>query len=164
MSPAELPVHDPEMVGTRLRHLYDLLEADVASVYTDLGLPAFRPRFTPFVRALVRSGPASIGDLAAAVGVTHSAASQTLARMAAQDLIAFAPGADARQRMVRLTAHAHTLLPTLDAEWAATAAALAALETELSFPLSALIEETLAALERTPMRERITTALAATTR
>ena len=46
------------------------------------------------------------------------------------------PGADARQRIVRLTAAAE-------------------LEAELSFPLSWLVGEALDALRRRPMRERI---------
>jgi hypothetical protein len=43
----------------------------------------------------------------------------------------------------------------LDAEWAATTAAATALEAELSFPLSRLVDEALDALRRRPMRQRI---------
>ncbi|MFF0448910.1 MarR family transcriptional regulator [Streptomyces sp. NPDC004609] len=145
----------PELLGTRLRQLLDLLDGDVAAVYEDLGLRDFRPRFAPVVRALAASGPSAIRDLARAIGVTHSAASQTVAHMAAQELVVLAPGEDARQRVVRLTARAERLLPVLDAESAATTAAATALEAELSFPLSALVDEALDALRRRPMRRRI---------
>jgi DNA-binding MarR family transcriptional regulator len=147
----------PELLGTRLRHLLDLLDADVSAVYTDLGLDGFRPRFTPIVRELATAGPSSIRDLAKATGVTHSAASQTVAQMARQDLVVLAPGADGRERIVRLTRAAERLVPVLEAEWAATAAAATALEAELSFPLSRLVDEALEALRRRPMRERIAT-------
>lgn len=148
----------PGLLGTRLRHLLGLLDADVAAVYTDLGLDGFRPRFTAVVRVLAASGPSSIRDLARVIGATHSAASQTVAQMVKQDLVALTPGEDARQRIVRLTPKAQLLLPVLEAEWAATATAAAEFETELSFPLSRLIDEALDALHRRPMRQRITDA------
>jgi DNA-binding MarR family transcriptional regulator len=156
-----LPAPGPELLGTRLRHLLDLMEADVAAVYADLGLEGFRPRFTPIVRILAAAGPSSIRDLARAVGVTHSAASQTVAQLVRAGLVTLTPGADARQRIVRLTPRAEPLLPALDAEWAATSAAAAQFEAELPYPLSRLVDEALAALRRRPMRERIAAALPA---
>ncbi|WP_283135869.1 MarR family winged helix-turn-helix transcriptional regulator [Rhizohabitans arisaemae] len=145
----------PGLLGTRLRHLLDRLDGDVAAVYEDLGLRGFRPRFTPIIRALASTGPSSIRDLAKAIGVTHSAASQTVAHMVKADLLLLAPGEDARQRIAYLTAKADALLPTLDAEWTATTAAAVELEAELSFPLSRLVDEALDALHRRPMRQRI---------
>ena len=150
-----IPFSTSELLGTRLRHLVDVMDGDVAAVYTDLGLDGFRPRFTPVVRALAATGPASIRDLARALGVTHSAASQTVAQMVKQDLLVLAPGEDARQRIARLTPRAESLLPTLEAEWAATSRAAAELEAELSFPLGQLIDEVFEALSRRPMRGRI---------
>jgi DNA-binding MarR family transcriptional regulator len=147
---------DPaELLGTRLRRLLELLDGGVAAVYIDLGLARFRPRFTPIVRVLAASGPSSIRELADAIGVTHSAASQTVAQMAKQDLVMLTPGEDARQRIVRLTPKAERLLPTLDAEWTATTTAVRELDAELSFPLSELVDEALLALHRRPMRQRI---------
>ncbi|MER6172900.1 MarR family transcriptional regulator [Streptosporangium sp. NPDC001681] len=145
----------PELLGTRLRHLLDQLDAGVAAVYTDLGLDGFRPRYTPILRTLATTGPSSIRDLGRAIGVTHSAASQTVAQLAKEDLVTLTPGADARQRIVRLTARAESLMPLLDKEWAATSAAAAELEAELSYPLSRLVDEALESLSRRPMRDRI---------
>jgi DNA-binding MarR family transcriptional regulator len=144
-----------EPLGTRLRHLLELLDGGVAAVYTDLGLDGFRPRFTPIVRVLAASGPSSIRELAHAIGVTHSAASQTVTHMASQDLVTLTSGEDARQRIVRLTPTAERLLPALEAEWAATAAAARELDAELPFPLSRLLDEAINALHRRPMRQRI---------
>lgn len=152
-SPSGTP--GPELLGTRLRHLLDLLDADVAAVYTDLGLDGFRPRFTPIIRFLAASGPKPIRDIADAIGVTHSAASQTVAQLAKEELVTLRPGADARQRIVALTPKAEQLLPTLDAEWHATSAAAVAFEAELSYPLSRLVDEALTALRQRPMRQRI---------
>ncbi|MEH0985793.1 MarR family winged helix-turn-helix transcriptional regulator [Micromonospora sp. CPCC 205556] len=153
----------PELLGTRLRHLLELLDGAVAASYADVGLPGFRPRFTPVIRALARTGPAAIRDLARATGVTHSAASQTVAQMAKEGLVTLAPGDDGRQRIVHLTGRAESLLLVLDAEWAATTEAAGRLEAELSYPLSRVVDEALAALGRRPMRERIADVLSEST-
>ena len=147
---------DPAAVGTLLRHVLDLLDRDVAMVYREQGLPEYRPRFSPVVRALLAEGPLSVRDLAAAVGVTHSAASQTAAQMARAGLVThtFDPR-DARRRLIELTPRAHALLPQIQAEWDATAAAMAELDAELSMPLADLLTEVAQAIGRRPLRERI---------
>ncbi|GAA3135144.1 hypothetical protein GCM10010466_27470 [Planomonospora alba] len=153
--PGSVPPSGPSVLGTRLRHLLESLDADISALYADLGLAGFRPRYTLAVRTLAASGPLSIRDLARATGVTHSAASQTVAQLAKEGLVAVVPGRDARHRIVHLTPEAEALLPVLEAEWAATAAAAAEFEAELSFPLSRLLEEAIEALDRRPMRRRI---------
>ncbi|MEU4744876.1 MarR family transcriptional regulator [Actinosynnema sp. NPDC023658] len=149
--------HQPagEYLGTRLRHLLDLLEGDVSRVYTDLGLPGFRPRYTPVIRLVHTAGPQSIRDLADTIGVTHSAISQTVNQMRRDGLVDLHPGHDARQRIVHLTDHARTILPTLDAEWHATTAATHDLDTELPHPLTTLVDAALRALHHKPLRDRI---------
>lgn len=142
-------------LGTRLRHVLDLLDGDVARVYADLGLADYRPRFSPVVRAIVALGPSSIRDIAGAIGVTHSAASQTVAQMSRCGLVALEPGEDARQRIVRLTDRARSLLPVIDAEWAATDAAAVGLDAELPVPLGEMLAAIVRAVERRPMRDRI---------
>ncbi len=146
---------DRESIGTLLRHVLELLDGDVAKVYTELGLAEYRPRFSPVVRALLAGGPASIRDLAATVGVTHSAASQTVTQMTRSGLVTLEAGADARQRIVHLTPKAHALLPTIEAEWSATVAAMRELDAELPMPLHDLLAELVTALHRRPFRARI---------
>jgi len=141
--------------GTHLRHVLELLDGDVAEVYEEQGLTAYRPRFSPVVRALIDEGPLSIRRLAEVVGVTHSAASQTVNQMARAGFVVLEPGSDARQRIVHLTPTASALLPAIEAEWAATDSAMMQLESELSMPLSTLLTEVEAALERRPFRRRI---------
>jgi DNA-binding MarR family transcriptional regulator len=144
-----------EAVGTLMRHVLELLDGDVATVYRDAGVPDYRPRFSPPVRALVTAGPMSIRDLARAVGVTHSAASQTVAQLSRAGLVTLSPGADARQRIVTLTDRARDLLPLIEAEWAATTAAMRELDAELPMPLGDLLLAVRAALARRPFRDRI---------
>ncbi|WP_431896762.1 MarR family winged helix-turn-helix transcriptional regulator [Nonomuraea sp. bgisy101] len=143
-----------EVLGTRLRLLLDLLDDGVTTLYPALGLDGFRPRYTPVLRNLATEGPSSIRDLARAIGVTHSAASQTVAQLAKEDLVTLSPGADARQRIVHLTPKAESLLPAMAVEWAAVNTAVEELESELPYPLSRLVDETLEALRRRPMRDR----------
>jgi DNA-binding MarR family transcriptional regulator len=133
----------------------ELLDGDVAKVYLELGLLEYRPRFSPIVRTLVADGPLSIRDLAKAVGVTHSAASQTVAQLTKGGLVTLEPGEDARQRIVHLTDKTRELLPTIEAEWQATNAALAELDAELTAPLGQVLGEIVAAVTRKPFRERI---------
>jgi DNA-binding MarR family transcriptional regulator len=144
-----------ELLGTQLRHLLESLDGAVADVYQDLGMPGFRPRYTPILRVLATGGPQSIRDLAKATSVTHSAASQTVAQLAREGYVELEPGRDARQRIVHLTPAARSVLPKLEAEWAATTAAASELEDELPFSLSELLAATTAALARRPFRERI---------
>lgn len=135
--------------------MLDLLDADLAGVYRDLGLDWFRPRFTPVVRVLAQRGPCSVRELADALRVTHSAASQTVARMRADGLVTQEAGADARRRIVHLTARSRAVLPLLEAEWAATEAAAAELESELPHPLSEVLDAMEHALADRPLRDRI---------
>lgn len=143
------------MLGTQLRHLLELLDGDVAEVYAELDLGGLRPRFVPVVRVLVADGPMSIREVANAISVTHSAASQTVTQMVNYGLVALEPGADARQRIAHLTTKARSLLPVMDAEWAATEAAVAELDAELPFPLTDLVAAALQALQRRSFRDRI---------
>ena len=142
-------------IGTRLRHVLELLDGDVAKVYLELGLPEYRPRFSPIVRTIIAEGPLSIRDLATAVGVTHSAASQTVAQMQRAGFVTLRPGSDARQRIVHLTDKMRELLPTIEAEWKATTAATSELDAELSVPLGQVLAEVVAAVSRRSFQERI---------
>jgi DNA-binding MarR family transcriptional regulator len=142
-------------LGTLLRHVLDEMDDDIGTVLADLGTPGYRPRFSPIVRALVALGPAPITELARAIAVTHSAASQTVTQMASRGLVELRPGEDARQRVVHLTDKARALLPKVEAEWAATASAAAEMDAELPFPLAELVPAIAAALARRPFRQRI---------
>lgn len=144
-------------LGTELRTLFEQIDADVGNVLAGLGLDGYRPRFSPVVRALVE-GPASVRQLAAATGVTHSAASQTVAAMVRAGWVRQRVGADARERIVELTEAAHDALPAIRAEWEVTAGALGALDAELPYPLSTFVADLRTALERSSFRQRMAVA------
>ncbi|WP_233226093.1 MarR family winged helix-turn-helix transcriptional regulator [Amycolatopsis sp. CA-126428] len=148
-------ISGPEGLGTRMRHVLEILDGDVARFLADLGLDDYRPRYSPVVRALLARGPLAIRELAGEMRVTHSAASQTVAQMHRAGFVSLEPGADARQRIVSLTARTRELLPLIEAEWTATTEAMEALEGELPYSLRALLDAIVEALERKPFRQRI---------
>lgn len=148
-------------LGTRLRVLLESMDADVGLALADLGLRDYRTKYSAVVRRIAESGPASIRQIADALGITHSGASQMVAEMERRGLLELRAGADARQRLVRLTPKARRLLPAINAEWEATDAASAALDAELPYPLSRLIDDLEAALDRRRFRRRIADAAAA---
>ncbi|NHF66799.1 MarR family transcriptional regulator [Xanthomonas hortorum] len=156
-----LPMRTPTpTLGTLVRHLIEQLDGELEEVYAAAGL-TWRPRYTPVLRALLRVGPAPIKVLAQEIGISHSAASQTVAQMTKQRLTHLKPGADARERIVVLTPKARKMIPALQRQWAATNAAAAQLDAELSVPLSSILGEAIAALHQRPFSARIATAAAA---
>jgi len=142
-------------LGTRLRHLLELLDGDVALVYAESGLSDYRPRYTPVVRALEALGPASIKAIADHARISHSAVSQTVAQMRKAGLLITRTGSDAREREVAMSPSLQDHLPLLHAQWRATNSAAAALDAELSQALTAVIDEAISALERRSFRQRI---------
>lgn len=144
-------------LGTLLRHVTELLDGAVEQAYAEAGLD-WRPRYTPILRALLAHGPLAIRAIATHAGITHSAVSQTVAQLARRRLVALRPGRDARERVVALTAAARAIVPALERQWAATAAAAAGLDRELSAPLAGVLREAIAALERQSFTARIAAA------
>jgi DNA-binding MarR family transcriptional regulator len=141
-------------LGTLLRHLTELLDGAVGEAYRSLPVE-YRPRYTPIVRILIEQGPSSLRAIASRAGITHSAVSQTVAQMIRSDLVSLRPGDDARERIVALTPAAKAAIPALKRQWAATNAAARALDEELSMPLSSLLREAIAALEKQSFPQRL---------
>ena len=142
-------------LGTQLRHLIELLDGAVAASYEEAGID-YRPRYTPVMRALAAGAPRTVGQIAEAAGITQPAATQTVALMLKEDLVAtMASPADARQKLVRLSHRGQALLPRLQQCWAATSAAAASLDADLPHPLSDTLAQAIAALEQQPFGARI---------
>lgn len=144
---------------SRWRPLWLLLrgiDAEIEQVYVDAGIADFRSRFTmPLVR-LSRLGPMSIKALAAECEVSHSAMSQTVTAMKRAGLVeSVADPADGRARLVELTRKAHEIVSLGEAEWAATEAVLEELEAETPYPMSQVVRDLEAALERRGFTERL---------
>ena len=145
---------DGAFIG-QFRACFDAMAADVAQTLIDLGVSDYRPRFSAVIRVVAADGPSTIRHITQRMNTTHSAGSQTVSEMASRDLVELRPGADARQRLVHLTRKAQRLRPVIDAEWAATAAAVRELGTELSAPLDTIARELTEALQRRAFRDRI---------
>lgn len=147
-------VKSARTLGTSLRHLIELLDGAVEEAYRDAQLD-YRPRYTPVLRALIAIEPASIKDLAVHAGLTHSAASQTVAQMLRVGLVEVERGTDMRQQIVSLTTRAKTMIPILEQLWEVVNEAARDLDAELVHPLSQVVEEAIVALERRPFSDRI---------
>jgi DNA-binding MarR family transcriptional regulator len=146
-------------LGTLLRHLIEHLDGAVEANYRAAGLD-YRPRYTPVVKALTALGPVSIRALSRQAGISHSAASQTVSQMTREGLVAPQPGRDGRERIVALTPRAEAMLPAITLQWRAVNAAADTLDAELAVPLSSLLVEAIAALERRSFGARIAQAAA----
>jgi hypothetical protein len=75
--------------------------------------------------------------------------------MRAAGLVRTSPGTDARSKQIRLTAKARRITGQLAAEWRATEAPIAELETEIPYPLSRVAGDLQTALDHKSFRERI---------
>ena len=146
-------------LGTLLRHLIERLDGDVSWAYSIAGLEDYRPRFTPIVRALERTESATIGQVAKAAQISHSAASQTIGEMVKRGLLVRRKGQDGREAHLRMTRKLKSVLPLLHAQWSAVYRAEAALNSALPFSLRSLAEATLVELDRRSFASRIAEAI-----
>ncbi len=131
------------------------LDRGIEEAYAELGIVGVRPRFSMALMFLDLAGPMTIRRLAAEVGVTHSAMSQSVTEMRKAGLVESAPGEDARSRVVSLTQSGRDVVPVLRAEWDATEAALQELEQELPYPPSRMAQDLAEALERRAFSQRL---------
>jgi DNA-binding MarR family transcriptional regulator len=149
-------------LGTQLRHLIDLLDGAVSAAYEEAGID-YRPRYTPVMRALESGEPRTVSQIAEAAGITQPAATQTVTLMMKQGLLEASPGVrDARQKIVRLSAHGEALLPQLRQCWQATRAAADSLDHDMPHPLSDALAQAIAALQTQSFGARIRAARATT--
>ncbi len=145
-------------LGTQLAHLLEQLDSAVQAAYTSAGL-TMRPRYTPVIRALIEHEPSMIGQIAAMAGISQPAATQTIALMVKDGLISSTAGPDdARQRLIRFTQKGRDLLPEIQTTWAATKQAADSLDNDLRLPLSDVLAEAIAALEKKSFEQRISAA------
>ncbi|MEY7972405.1 MarR family winged helix-turn-helix transcriptional regulator [Saccharomonospora xinjiangensis] len=142
-----------------LRRLQEAMDDEIARIYAERGVTV-RTRHTMPLIKLGRRGPMTIRELAAAVEVTHSAMSQTVAVLRRDGLVTTRQGSDARTKVVELTEAARELLPFLEAEWLATEEAVAELDAELPYSLARAVRDMEEALRTRSFRDRIAERLA----
>jgi DNA-binding MarR family transcriptional regulator len=143
-----------------LRLLQAAMDAEIASIYAEAKISGLKPSFVMELLRLHARGPMTITELARSVQLTHSAVSQKVAAMRTAGWVRTTPGSDARSKKVTLTAKARRVTGRLAAEWRATEAALADIETEIPYPLSRVVTDIEQALQRKSFHDRIAEKLA----
>lgn len=138
-----------------LHELLGRLDGEIARIYADREIKGLKPAYVRELLQLHLRGPMTITELAAAIGRTHSALSQKVSAMRSAGLVRTVPGTDARSKQVTLTAKSKNLVELLAAEWRATEAALAELESELPYPMSQVVRDVEEALSRKSFHDRI---------
>ena len=106
-------------LGSRLRAASEQLYAMADEVYAAHGID-LEARWFPVLRTLHDQGPQSVGDLARAVGLTHSSISQLASRLTKDKWLTSVPGKDDRRvRELALTAKAEAALRKAKPLWRA---------------------------------------------
>lgn len=141
-------------LGTQLRLLLAQLDGELTEVYKAEG-HQFRPRFHPVFQLLLESKEASISEVANHLQASQPAATQTLAEMRRLDLVSYVAGCDRRERIVKLSPCGIELAKRLRPTWDAVRRAAVQLDDELSYPLSAILDEALIALRHKSFPDRI---------
>lgn len=112
-------------LGSRLRALSERLYALADEVYAKHGI-AMQGRWFPALRLLHDRGPSTVGEIAEAIGQTHSAVSQMADKLAREGWLVSTPDAkDRRVRRVALSARAHAALRDAKPAWRAIEEVLA---------------------------------------
>jgi DNA-binding MarR family transcriptional regulator len=145
-------------LGARLRRLSERIDRDAGRLYAELD-ERFEQRWFGVLNQLERNGPRSVGELAAALGVTHVSVSQVRQALVAEGLVAEdRDPRDGRSRVLRLTDDGQALARRLAPAWSALSAAAIALNAEAGDALAAL-DRLEAALDRASILDRARRAL-----
>jgi DNA-binding MarR family transcriptional regulator len=142
-------------LGARLRRLSERLDRDSTRVYAAQGV-AFEQRWFGVLNQLILNGPASVGDIAVALRITHVSVSQASRSLEKAGAIRSDPDpADARRRTLSLTDEGRALADRLQPLWIASKAAAAELNEEAANAVAAL-DRLDDALARKSLFDRIT--------
>jgi len=149
------------VMGSRLRRLSETFIQEVNQAYAQQGI-AFDASWFPVFYFLSQQDEVSIKDIADALNVSHSAMSQLVSALQKKGLVkSVVSAADARRKVITLTAKGKKLLEQIQPVWRALETAMAGLAAsgkESAKILQALtqIEK---ALEQESLVNRITQAL-----
>ncbi|CAN7502166.1 MarR family winged helix-turn-helix transcriptional regulator [Caulobacter sp. LjRoot300] len=145
-------------IGARLRRLSERIDRDAGRLYAELDVP-FEQRWFGVVDQLNRHGPRSVGEMAAALGVSHVSVSQVRQALVAEGLVAEdRDPRDGRSRVLRLTGDGRALARRLAPVWDALSTAAIELNADAQDPLAAL-DRLEAALDEASILERARRAL-----
>jgi DNA-binding MarR family transcriptional regulator len=128
----------PAAIGARLRRLSERIDRDAARLYQDLDV-RFEQRWFGVINLLAASGPQTVGELAAALGVSHASVSQVRTALGDAGLISWTTDAeDARQRRLQLSPKGMDLVEQLTPIWHVLNAAAVEINVEAGDALAAL--------------------------
>jgi DNA-binding MarR family transcriptional regulator len=117
-------------LGAWLRRLSDRIDREAGRVYGEAGV-AFEQRWFGVLNQLALHGARSVGEIAAAIGVTHVAVSQVRGAIEKAGLIVSEPDpGDGRSRKLRLTPKGQQLYLQMAPLWEKLALAAVELDRE----------------------------------
>lgn len=141
--------------GTRLRRLTDRLDREVQALYRDAGV-RFEPRWYAVFVSLREEGPATVGELAQRIEVTHAAVSQVRTALQSAGLIETRPDPkDGRRHTLALSADGEAMALQLQPLWDAINIATARLLAEEAPGLLGGLDDLARALDRAPLKTRV---------
>ncbi len=104
-------------IGARLRRLSEAIDGDIARVYAALGIQ-FEQRWFGVLNQLALKGPATVGELASTLRITHVSVSQTRNSLEkAGIIVSELDPSDARRRRLMLTDSGRHLVDQLAPLW-----------------------------------------------
>jgi DNA-binding MarR family transcriptional regulator len=123
-------------LGSRFRRIGERLQTETQQIIQSFGVTIQAGQY-PFLVAIDRFGPLTIGELAEAVGITQPGATRTLAQLVDLGLVeARASDEDQRRKLVSLTERGRDLIETSKREiWPSIESAVRDLCDDLSGPL-----------------------------
>ncbi|WP_454850262.1 MarR family winged helix-turn-helix transcriptional regulator [Rhizobium binxianense] len=123
-------------LGSRFRRIGERLQADTQQIIEELGVPIQSAQY-PFLAAVDRAGPLTIGELAQAVGITQPGATRTVSQLLELGYVDMqASVEDQRRRLVSLTAKGQDLVDySKRSVWPRIEQAVAELCGDLSGPI-----------------------------
>jgi DNA-binding MarR family transcriptional regulator len=142
-------------LASRLKRLGELLQTQVSEVYAEQAV-SFRARWFPVLIALSRASPLSIVQLAAILGLTHTAVAQIAQEMEGQGLLGSRQDPrDGRRRLLVLAPQGEALIEKLQPLWEEIRAATAELVAESGYDLLAAVAAVEGRLAARPMGDRL---------
>ena len=143
-------------LGSRFKRIGEQLQAGSQAILAELdsGVPVAQ---FPMLAALDRLGPLTVGEMAAAIGITQPGATRSLAQLAQLGLVDLASArSDRRVRVASLTPAGRDLVARSRAgAWANVEAAVANLCAGLEGPLLQQLADIEQRLAKEPLAERV---------
>jgi len=143
-------------LASRLRRLSETMMAEGEDLYRDLGVE-FRPRWFPAFYALSKRSPLAVGELAAALGVSHTAVAKIADEMVRAKLLRVATDGrgDRRRRLYALSPAGKRALARLQPVWREIGRAVSALLAESDGDLLSGIDRFEKAFARRSVMDRV---------